>query len=343
MLKLNEKLIRKGKPVGLPYIGSKKKISKKIIEIIKQNFDIEGKIVYDIFGGGGAITCECLINEIPVVYNDHDLSVGKMFKRVLNCDRDYIKSLVVSREEFSNIRNKKDKTTTDELKLLINSFGNDRTYYLYSKELSDIKSNLAKDILKDIDDFNYKKSKIYLDFIRNTDYNIGQIEQISRLSQLDNINSTLKVEEVRLQQIERLSQIDNINCLIKDGKFKNIQQLNHNEQLNRESNTKIKYLKYMKNRDYTYFSNIKNQILYLDPPYENPDRVLYKDHKNFSHKDFYDWVVDMSKNNIVLLSSYNVSDDRFKVVFEFKSATSTKSANGKEMSNGNYEKLYMVK
>ena len=131
MLKLNEKLIRKGKPVGLPYVGSKKKISKKIIEIIKQNFDIDGKVVYDIFGGGGAITCECLINEIPVVYNDHDLSVGKMFKRVLNCDRDYIKSLIIPREEFFNIKAKKDKTTTDELKLLVNSFGNNLSPYTH--------------------------------------------------------------------------------------------------------------------------------------------------------------------------------------------------------------------
>lgn len=318
MLVLNEKLIRKGKPVGLPYVGSKKKISKKIIEILKQNFDIEGKVVYDVFGGGGAITCECLINEIPVVYNDHDLSVGKMLKKVLNCDREYIKSLVVSREEFLNIKHKKDKTTTDELKLLVNSFGNNRKDYIYSKEISDSKYSLAKEILKSIDnDFNYKKNKVYLDFING--------------------------ENIRLQQIERLSQLNNISSLVREGKFKSMQQIQHIQQLNRVSTTKHKYIKAMKNRDYTYFSNIKNQILYLDPPYENTDILAYKEHKNFSHKDFYNWVVDMSKSNIVLLSSYTVYDDRFKVVFEFKSATSSKSANGKDRSNGNYEKLYMVK
>lgn len=293
MLVLNDKLIRKGKPVGLPYVGSKKKISKKIIEILKQNFDIEGKVVYDVFGGGGAITCECLINEIPVVYNDHDLSVGKMLKKVLNCDREYIKSLVVSREEFFNVKGKTNKTTTDELKLLVNSFGNNKKGYIYSKELSDSKYSLAKEILKSIDnDFNYKKNKLYLDFING--------------------------ENIRLEQLERLSQ------------------------LNRISTTKQKYLKAMKNRDYTYFSNIKNHILYLDPPYENTDISVYKDHNQFNHNDFYNWVVDISKSNIVLLSSYNVSDDRFKVVFEFNKSTSTLSANGKDRSNGNYEKLYMV-
>ena len=49
MLKLDEKKIRKGKPIGLPYQGSKEKISKKIVEILKQNFGTDKKI-YDVFG-----------------------------------------------------------------------------------------------------------------------------------------------------------------------------------------------------------------------------------------------------------------------------------------------------
>lgn len=53
-LVLDEKKIRKGPSIGLPYVGSKKKISKKIVEIIKQNFGTD-KTVYDVFGGGGAI------------------------------------------------------------------------------------------------------------------------------------------------------------------------------------------------------------------------------------------------------------------------------------------------
>lgn len=45
MLELDEKKIRKGKPIGLPYQGSKKKISKKIVEIIKQNFGTEKPVM----------------------------------------------------------------------------------------------------------------------------------------------------------------------------------------------------------------------------------------------------------------------------------------------------------
>ena len=89
MLTLDEKKVRKGKPIGLPYQGSKKKISKKIVEIIKQNFGTD-KPIYDIFGGGGAITAECLINGLEVHYNDLDHTITDMFQRVLATDREFV-------------------------------------------------------------------------------------------------------------------------------------------------------------------------------------------------------------------------------------------------------------
>ena len=132
MLTLDEKKVRKGKAVGLPYVGSKKKISKKIVEIIKQNFGTD-KTVYDLFGGGGAITAELLINNMNVVYNEIDKSVCDMLSTVLVEDREWLKTLLVSREEFMAIREKDIKSLDDELKLLVNSFGNNRKSYLYSK------------------------------------------------------------------------------------------------------------------------------------------------------------------------------------------------------------------
>ena len=161
MIKLDEKKIRKGKPVGLPYVGSKKKISKKIVEIIKQNFGTD-KTVYDVFGGGGAITAELMINGIDVVYNDLDKIITDMFNRVLTKDREWIKTLIVSRDEFFRILEKDIKTVDDELKLLVNSFGNNRKGYLYGKELSDIKYKLSIEILEKEDVFSgYKKTTTY--------------------------------------------------------------------------------------------------------------------------------------------------------------------------------------
>ena len=179
MLTLDEKKIRKGKPIGLPYRGSKKKISKKIIEIIKQNFGTN-KPVYDIFGGGGAITAECILNNLEVHYNDLDETITGMFHKVLNEDSDYLKTLIISRDNFFKIRDKENKTIDDELKLLINSFGNNRRNYMYSKEISDIKYNLAIEIIKNHDVLSgYRQTETYLN--KKSAFKGKQLQQLERL------------------------------------------------------------------------------------------------------------------------------------------------------------------
>ena len=185
MLTLDEKKIRKGKPIGLPYQGSKKKISKKIVEIIKQNFGTD-KPVYDIFGGGGAITAECLMNGLEVHYNDLDHTITDMFQKVVSEDRDYLKTLLVSRDEFLKICDKENKTVDDELKLLVNSFGNNRKNYLYSEEFSDLKHNLVTEIIKKHDTFSgYKKTETYKNAYRPFD--IGKVERFQVLQQLQRL------------------------------------------------------------------------------------------------------------------------------------------------------------
>ena len=110
-----------------------------------------------------------------------------------------------------------------------------------------------------------------------------------------------------------------------------LQQLERLQQLSRIEVT---------NLDYTEFSDIENAILYLDPPYENTVLKGYS-MKEFNSQPFYDWAYEMSKKNIVLISSYENSDERFECVYEFKSARSTfysGSIYGKRT-----EKLFMVK
>ena len=297
MLELDEKKIRKGRPLGLPYQGSKKKISKKIVEIIKQNFGTE-KPIYDIFGGGGAITAECLLNGLEVHYNDLDRTITGMFQRVLATDREFLKTLIVSRDEFFKIREKENKTIDDELKLLINSFGNDRKTYLYSEEFSDLKYNLAIEIIKNHDTFDgYKKTDTYKNAYRPFDVGKEKKNQV-------------------LQQFNRLQQL---------------QQLERVQRLERPEAT---------NLDYTEFSDIENAILYLDPPYENTTLTGYSI-DSFNSRAFYDWAYEMSKKNIVLISSYEISDERFECVYEFKNARNTFSS--KSCRGIKSEKLFMVK
>ena len=297
MLELDEKKIRKGRPIGLPYKGSKKSISKKIVEIIKQNFGTD-KPIYDIFGGGGAITAECLINGLEVHYNDLDRTITDMFQKVVSEDRDYLKTLLVSREDFFKIRDKENKTIDDELKLLVNSFGNNKRTYLYSEEFSDLKYNIAIGVVKNHNTFKgYLKTKTYIDAVNN-------IKDKETLKQL-----------VRIQQLASIQQLERVQNI-------NINNLE------------------ITNRDYIHFSYLSDVIIYLDPPYEKAHLSGYSIN-NFDSKAFYDWAYEMSKKNIVLISSYEISDKRFECVYEFKTVKSTFAPNKK--SGDRTEKLFMVK
>ena len=300
MLTLDESKIRKGRPVGLPYVGSKKKISKKIVQLIIQNFG-KDKTVYDIFGGGGAITAECIINGLDVRYNDLDKTVVDMLETVLKTDREFLKTLIVSRDEFFEIMSKEEKTSEDELKLLVNSFGNDRKSYLYNKEISDIKYNLARDVISNHDIFSgYKQTTTYKQVLKKYVSQENIIKQFSVLQQLG-----------RLQALERLQQLQHV-----------------------EDDATHQFTTF----DYKHFSNVTNEIIYLDPPYESTGKYYHENEMNY--KEFYDWAVKMSKNNIVLISSYTVSDNRFEKVYNFEKARSTKQGN---IGSSKNEKLFMVK
>ena len=308
MLNLDEKKIRKGKPIGLPYQGSKKKISKKIVEIIKQNFGTD-KPIYDIFGGGGAITAECILNGLEVYYNDLDKDITNAFERVISQDREWIKTLIISREEFFEIKAKENKTTDDFLKLLVNSFGNKKRNYLYSKEISDLKYNLAKKIIEKHDVFSgYKQTETYNKVTSGLDWNWfnakpeihKQLEQLPRLRQLEQLQ--------QLQQLERLEQLKKLN--------------------------KIKAT----NRSYHTFSEVSGAILYLDPPYEGTNQEGYIN--SFDSQEFYDWAFEMAKTNIVIISSYSILDERFESVYSFDKAHRTIQGGTR---NDKCEKLFMVK
>ena len=305
MLSLDEKKIRKGKPIGLPYQGSKKKISKKIVEIIKQNFGTD-KPIYDIFGGGGAITAECVLNGLEVYYNDLDKDITDAFERVISQDREWIKTLIVSRTEFTEIKAKENKTTDDFLKLLINSFGNNKKTYLYNKDISDLKYNLAKEIIENHDVFSgYKQTETYKKVTSGLDWNWfnakpekhKQHEQLQRLEQLERLP--------RLQHFYRLQKVNKIKAT---------------------------------NKSYHDFSEVSGAILYLDPPYEGTIQESYIN--SFDSQEFYDWAFEMAKTNIVIISSYSISDERFEAVYSFDKARSTIKGGTR---NDKCEKLFMVK
>lgn len=328
---------RKGKPIGLPYQGSKKKISRQIVEIIKENFGIN-KRVYDVFGGGGAMSCELLLQGYDVVYNELKTDVYEMFKKSLELTEDEIKTFILSRDEFFEIKAKKDKSSIDNLKLLINSFGNDRDSYLYSVDKSEPKYKLALEILEKEKDWrNYKQTDVYKAHVGRliNIERLKQLEQINRLNQLDNISRVNKSLEMHNKDYRAFSHIEGA-ILYLDPPYENTSgyvtiksdavSIDKLERARKILKTKPKGTKL---RDGTKVYSLNDN-----------GRVYVRETSNgFNSKLFYDWAYEMSKKNIVLISSYAISDPRFKCVWTFEKAGST-LAGGMDLSKK--ERLFMV-
>ena len=179
------------------------------------------------------------------------------------------------------------------MKLLVNSFGNDKKSYLYSKGISDLKYNLAKEIIEKHNVFSgYKQTETY----KKATYNAKQ-ENDKRLQQLERLE--------QLERLQRLQQLDEVKAT---------------------------------NKSYHDFSEVSGAILYLDPPYEGRHQKGYIN--SFDSQWFYDWAFEIAKTNIVIISSYSISDERFEVVYSFDEARSTL---GSGIRNDECEKLFMVK
>lgn len=89
-----------------------------------------------------------------------------------------------------------------------------------------------------------------------------------------------------------------------------------------------------KNLSYLDIPEIKNYVIYCDPPYKETTR--YKDCINYNQ--FYDWCRKMSKNNIVIVSEYSMPKD-FVCIWEHKHRTTLKIDKHEER----IEKLFILR
>ena len=84
---------------------------------------------------------------------------------------------------------------------------------------------------------------------------------------------------------------------------------------------------------YTQFSNLRNHVIYCDPPYANT-KCTYSE--KFDNNSFWNWVREMNKTNVIFISEYSAPDD-FECVYENKKKIQTSA---KRVSSG-CEKLFM--
>jgi DNA adenine methylase len=75
--------------------------------------------------------------------------------------------------------------------------------------------------------------------------------------------------------------------------------------------------------DYNYFKDVKNCLLYLDPPYKGTSNYA-KSCMNYDH--FYKFCHDIAQNNFVIISEYDMPSEEFKCIWQ-KERTVCQDAN----------------
>ena len=340
-LTFNKKDLRKGKAIGLPYMGSKKKIAKQIVQIIKDNFG-KSMDVYDLFGGGGAITAELALQGFSVHYNELNPDVKDMFLRAIQLAPENVPNYIVTRDEFFEIKSKPIKDTDDNLKLLINSFGDNMQSYIYSKNICQQKYTLAKSILKTEGvSANYKRTPTYAQWIEHR----GTIGQLNQLNKLNNLQQLQQLQPKHFDSTsysyEDFSDLKN-TIIYLDPPYENA--VGYVKVVARKT-PKDEYQKIRKELLAMPEGSVivRNKIQYkLGTSSNNRGRMYEKDlYNGFDSEKLYDWAVKMADNNIVIISSYEISDPRFEVVHEFATARSTMAGGHRGIQRT--EKLFMVK
>lgn len=84
-----------------------------------------------------------------------------------------------------------------------------------------------------------------------------------------------------------------------------------------------------------YYITLNNCVIYCDIPY-NTEYEMYAD--SFPYEEFYEWAIKMGKNNVVLISEYNMPEDRFECVWSKRHET---SLDNKDNKKARIEKLFI--
>src|SRR5574344_1377798 len=202
------------RPIGLPFLGSKKRVQKDIFTLYQYlNPNWRTTPFIDLFAGGGAIGLYFATKGVQdITMNCYPEKYANALKTILFEDID-ITTLICTREEFFAI-DKESTNGVDVLKRLCNSFGNTERYYLYSKENSNLKYNLAIEIIKNHPDTwgQYKQTQTYKDALKSStpEQQLKQLKQLKRLEQLERLQ--------QFEQVKRFNYKDNINIISKDYK-----------------------------------------------------------------------------------------------------------------------------
>ena len=290
--------------IGIPYMGSKRKLSGKIVDKILED-NPNCKYVYDLFGGGGAVSFEFLKRGVEVHYNELDTGVVELLKKI---QKDGVTDEFyewIDRDTFHKLKN--EPTWKSGLVATCWSFGNNKSKgYLFSKANEEIKKPLHNVIV-------HRCEKSKQEFFRLSGVMIDDSLLVAdtvnerRLVVMRYVKS--EIGRLDLQQLERLNIVNRLQQL---EKLDNVCSLNI---------TNLSYEKVQIN------TPIDETVIYLDPPYDKTAKYS----SVICHKELNEFIA--SSPYKVYVSGYDMD---LPIVAEF-SHRSTLSATA---NNKVVEKLY---
>lgn len=86
-------------------------------------------------------------------------------------------------------------------------------------------------------------------------------------------------------------------------------------------------------------SDYNNCVFYLDPPYR---KTLSYSTGNFPYEEFDEWAIELAKHNTVLISEYQMPDDKFECIWS-KDTTVSITNQGDIKNKKRVEKLFKVR
>ena len=248
---------------GLPYKGSKNKIAEFIISKLPR-----AEHFYDLFAGGCAIThCALLSGKYNYVHaNDIQIKYPQLFYDAAH-GKYRNENRVITRDEFFMFKD------SDTLVSLLWSFGNDRTTYLWDRNIEEVKQAACKVIMSD-------------DMINRRLYFYEFIKKLKSIICVDE-NDKL----IRLKTLESLERLQSLQCLERIHGLECLCEMHILERLD------------ISGKSYNEVEILPNSVVYCDPPYIGTGGYCVE----FDHEQFYEWL--RNTNFPVYISEYTMPSD----------------------------------
>ena len=315
--------------LGIPYMGSKRKIAKPLIDYML-NSNPNAKYFYDLFGGGGAMSFEALQRKRfkKVFYNEFNEAIVNLLIKIKT---DGVTSEFyewIDRETFNKYKD--GNCWKSGLVKTCWSFGNNQNGYLFGANIEKYKRLLHEIIVNKSNSSRLEFEKLtglFVDdyYLSKDDVQDRRID-IQRLFTAQNNSFKEKISDytntrggnVRSisQQLQQLEQLARLQQLLNIQSLKNIQSL------------EITNLSYEQVKIET---PINETIIYCDPPYKGTRKYQ----KDIDHYKFLEWVKNSPYK--IYVSSYEFD---LPCVFELSHRSSLSATNN---SKKVVEKLFCNK